>query len=307
MRRPRLTDNMLLATLKAVEQSGGNQSKAARAIGIAVGVLHYRLKEANRRGLAELGEEAKLWELYDADRSDVARRNKLVEKFMPHARLIATRVGLSLGGSWTLKELLSWAYEGLIRAVELFRPARGVKFTSYAGWRIRGAILDGLREVDHVPRTVRSKMKQRDEVSRRLEELSGHKPTDDELAEALGWDGAELAALAAGKEVSIDSERRVNVPGTGRETAVVIRDLLAGPDEGATRRERLELWKIVTAPLDVDKRTLLFLYYDKGLGMREIGKVFHFSESRISQMHSEALAEIRRHITSDSFRWPRAG
>ena len=306
MRRPRLTDNMLLATLKAVEQSGGNESKAARAIGIPVGVLRYRQKEAKQRGLAETGEEARLWELYVADRSDVTRRNELVERFIPFAEFITQRIGAGLGGSWTQGDLRSLAYEGLIQAVQRYEPARGVKFTSYAGWRIRGAILDGLQDADPVGRNTRLKMKQRDKVARRLEQLSGHKATDEELAEVLGWDGAELARCAAGKDVSIDSARTVDAAGVGQGAVVVLRDLLAGRDESRTRRERRDLWELVTFPLDVDQRTLLFLYYDRGLTMLKIGEIFGYSESRISQLHSEAVDEIRRYIRSDSFVWPRA-
>lgn len=241
-----------------------------------------------------------LWAKYRANRSDVAARNRLVEAYLPLVRGIAERLKQSLPDAVEVDDLVSVGVIGLMEAIASFDVDRGYRFATYSLARIRGAMLDELRNQDDFPRLVRSRAKEITEASRALEDCYGRKPTEEEIAEQLDISPEEL------------QRRRVAVPSvgslahvrfeidTGRVVTLghVLVDVRAeSPGERDDRRERLVEF---TRGLNRTERLVVILYYYERLTMREIGRTLELSESRVSQLHSHIIARLRARIDVDA-------
>jgi RNA polymerase sigma factor for flagellar operon FliA len=229
------------------------------------------------------------------NRRNGAARDHLIVHYSPLVKFVAGRVGAGLPSSVDPGDLVSSGIFGLIDAIERYDPERGVKFETFAVPRIRGAIYDGLRQLDWVPRSVRSRARDVERGISELEHKLGRSPSDDELAEHLRITATELAkwlssiasttigpldrAIAAGAEPS-----HPDTPGEGSPSAVV---------------EHQELSRIVRdeiRKLPEREKLVLSLYYDEGLTLAEIGSVLGVTESRISQIHTKSVLHLRSRL-----------
>jgi len=176
---------------------------------------------------------------------------------------------------------------GLIQAVDRFDPAKGT-FEAYATQKIRGAVLDGLRRMGWMPRSAQHKAKQIERAFSELEMELGRSPSEEEVAERLGM------PLDVYRQ-ALEEVRPVLMPLRGEE--MNLEDVLGAPGEDpsevAERREMEELLIMAIRSLPERHRTVVVLYYYEGLTLREIGAVLRISESRVSQLHSEALLRLR--------------
>jgi RNA polymerase sigma factor for flagellar operon FliA len=192
---------------------------------------------------------------------------------------------------------------GLIRAVDDFDPARGAKLETYARYRIKGAILDELRQQDMLPYSTRYKLRGLDRAIQNLQKSLGRYPSDREIAEEAGISEDELSRLLS-LAASIDLYSLDDILENGGEEV----DVAAGPagareEDPLTKLEREEIARVMVEglrQLPKMERTVLGLYYYEGLRMKEIGEVVGVSESRISQIHSRAIlllrAKLRIHL-----------
>ena len=235
-----------------------------------------------------------LWAAYAA--GDVDARDALLRENLSLVHHVARQLARGLAADADVDELVSAGTMGLMSALESFDVGRGLAFSTFAVPRIRGAILDELRRQDHVPRSVRRKTRSIAAAREALTRTLGRAPALSELAAALGVDAETLWRWQA------DVEGAVQVP-LDRSTAdhagasVTPADVLGNgeelTDERLSREEEVALLREALLGLKDQERTVLSLYYFEELKAREIAEVLGVSESRISQIRSKALAQLR--------------
>ncbi|MBE1464741.1 FliA/WhiG family RNA polymerase sigma factor [Kibdelosporangium phytohabitans] len=243
-----------------------------------------------------------LWTEYGKER-DQPLRDRLVLHYAPLVKYVAGRVGTGLPAHVDVGDLIQSGIFGLVDAIEKFEPERGLKFETYAMQRIRGAILDDLRQQDWVPRSVRGRAR---EVERALERLGAklqRQPTDLELATELDISVKDLHELYAQLQltsvVALDE-----LVAAGRGTASLAETL---PDEGAEDPvatlvdldNRRQLAGAIEQLAERD-RIVVTLYYFENLTLAEIGKVLGVTESRVCQLHTRAVLRLRAKLVEQS-------
>ena len=241
-------------------------------------------------------DEVALWSRYRRRGRDTAARDALAERYLPLVKRHALKLAAGLATSVEVDELVAAGNLGLLDAIASFDPARGTRFETFAPLRIRGAMLDALREADHVSRLGRSRHKALELAAQHLAHRLGRQPTDDELAEALRTDAVSLAAWRAPALHSL--ERLVFDDDTEDATrpvpfAAQLTDQRSHP--GHPRREAL--YELVRGLAQID-RLIVLLYYADGQTMSQIGRSLGISESRVSQRHSALIAQLRSRIGS---------
>jgi RNA polymerase sigma factor FliA len=231
------------------------------------------------------------------DRRDPKARDRIIVHYSPLVKFVAGRVGAGLPSSVDPGDLVSAGVFGLIDAVERFDPERAVKFETFAVPRIRGAIFDGLRSLDWVPRSVRSRAREVEAAFTELEGKLGRSPSDEELATHLRLSAAEFQKwLSSIASTTVGPLDRALVAGT--EARGLFGEL---PDSPAMVVEEGEVRRLVRAELrrlPEREKTVLSLYYDEGLTLAEIGTVLGVTESRVSQIHTKAVLHLRARLSA---------
>jgi len=240
-----------------------------------------------------------LWQSYSKDH-DPKVRDKLLVQYLPLVKYIAGRMMTSLPSSVDYNDLVSAGVVGLIGALERFRPSRGVKFETYVLPRIKGAILDELRTLDWAPRSLRSKARLLERATQELERSLGRAVSREEIAKKLHMNLQELESLAreasATVLLSLDRmHREEQEPAAG---GVTMYDVVENPlaDNPLKEIEKSEAKAALLEALDAlpeQEKLVLALYYYEDLTLREIGEVLDLTESRVSQIHSKAIAALR--------------
>jgi RNA polymerase sigma factor for flagellar operon FliA len=227
---------------------------------------------------------------------DLELRNQLVQAYLPLVQNTAERLHARLPSEVEFDDLFSAGVFGLVEAVEAFDVDRQVKFETYCLPRIRGAILDELRSWDWVPRLVRTRYNRMRELRKRLMSELGRKPTDDEMARAMGMPVAKYRELSSStpafSTVSLSRTWEDDDSNSVVEEADLIQDRRAvAPDE---RLGREDLRELISKGLGQKERLVIILYYYEEMTMKEIGRVLGLSESRISQMHAGVLLRLKK-------------
>jgi RNA polymerase sigma factor for flagellar operon FliA len=234
---------------------------------------------------------------------DTKARNAIINHYLYLVKITAGRVVSNLPASLEREDLVSAGTVGLIKAVDQFDTNRQVKFETYAIALIRGAILEMLREEDWVPRSVREKVKALERAMPQLEMALGRPPTEDELARHLGIPLEDYLRLLvdANRTVQISMDD-VLVGGDGSE-GMSISDLLkdenAVPSGEVELRERKRFLAAAIDRLPERERLVISLYYYDGLTFKEIGKILSISESRVYQLHTQAVVRLRTYLQPD--------
>ena len=237
----------------------------------------------------------KLWEEYTKAKSPEIRENIILE-YAPLVKVVAGRLSMYLGYNVEYEDLVSYGIFGLIDAIDKFDFLKDVKFETYASLRIRGAILDQIRKMDWIPRTIRQKQKKIDSVIKDIEVRYGRSATDDEIAEGLGITGDEYldwqSQMKITNVVSLNEflEQGSEVPNEASHTKSSHFD---SPEEVL---ERDELKKKLAESLEIlteKERKVIVLYYYEELTLKEISNILEVSESRISQLHTRALQKMK--------------
>lgn len=239
-----------------------------------------------------------LWKSYNTSRS-IEDRNKLIVLYQPLVKSTARKISKKLPANVSYEDLVSYGNFGLIEAINRFDIHRGVKFETFAYPRIQGAIYDGIRAMDWVPRTVRSHSKELSEAYTELGSTS-RQVQDDDLLDHLGWDEAKLQKVR--DSISVTHVSSLDEPIFDSEEASLA-DAVADMNSmsPSTTMEMAEIHQSLTealGSLSEKEQIVLALYYQEGLKFSEIGEAFEVSESRICQIHMNAIERIRESMMS---------
>ncbi|MBV8600356.1 MAG: FliA/WhiG family RNA polymerase sigma factor [Candidatus Eremiobacteraeota bacterium] len=223
-------------------------------------------------------------------------REELVTKYLHLVRYVAGRISINLPPNVEINDLINDGILGLIDAIEKYDDERGVKFETYAITRINGAILDALRALDWVPRAVRQRAREIERVYQELEAEYGRAATEDEVAARLGMTLKEFdQTLQRIRGTTILSLEEFLPNEKGYEIPLV--DTLKDPTDEISRAiESREVREALVAAVDSlpqQERTVISLYYFEGLTLKEIKGVLGVSESRVSQIHAQAVIHLR--------------
>ena len=237
--------------------------------------------------------KVKLWDEYAKTKSPEIRE-KIILEYAPLVKLVAGRLSMYLGYNVDYDDLVGYGIFGLIDAIDKYDNMKAVKFETYASLRIRGAILDQIRKMDWIPRTIRQKQKKIDAVIKTIEAEKGRNATDEEIAVGLGITEDEYTEwqsqmkitnivslneyLEQGSEVSVEYNHTAKFD---------------GPEEVL---EKDELKKVLGEALELlteKERKVIVLYYYEELTLKEISNILEVSESRISQLHTRGLQKMK--------------
>jgi RNA polymerase sigma factor for flagellar operon FliA len=233
-----------------------------------------------------------------------AERERLILEHLPQVRLIARRIQERLPENIALEDLISTGVIGLISAIDHFDPCHNVKLKTYAEYKIRGAILDGLRGLDWAPRQKRRQAKQIEAAIAAVEQRVQRAPAEEEIAAELKITVEEYRSWL----VEIRGLNIASLEGAGPETGKDLLQFIAdeGGGQPAALLERAELQRLLAEGIEgipPIERTVLGLYYQEELTLREIAEIVKLHESRISQLKSQAIVRLRNYLAS---RWPAA-
>lgn len=224
-------------------------------------------------------------------------RDKIIIEYAPLIKYVAQKIGSRLPSNIEIDDLISCGVIGLMDAIEKFDPGRDNKFKTYAEFRIRGAILDELRSQDWVPRSIREKAKLVEKAYAKLEAALGRPATDDEMCEELKCTQEEFHDLLnKSKSISLLNIDDSSVFNRGDKK------LMAGMAEGSkgtnpfaavSYKDSRKRIKDGIRTLPEKQRLVLSLYYYEDLNLKEIGQVLNVTESRVSQLHTQAIIKLR--------------
>jgi RNA polymerase sigma factor for flagellar operon FliA len=244
---------------------------------------------------------AALWADYGADPTNDARE-RLILHYSPLVKFVAGRVAAGLPQSIEQSDLVSYGIFGLIDAIDKFDPERGFKFETYAISRIKGAIIDELRSLDWVPRSVRAKAREVEKAHSTLENKLGRAPSEEEMAAELGVSVEDfrttLLEIANSSVLALDDLWTASDPDGGQVSLLdTIRDPNAvDPEEAIDTVELKDRLAEAIESLPDRERLVIALYYYEALTLREIGEVLGVTESRVSQLHTKAVLGMRSHL-----------
>ena len=246
-------------------------------------------------------EIGQLWRRYK-QAPDQGIRDRLILTYAPLVKYVAGRLGSGLPSHVDESDLVSYGLLGLIDAIARYDPNRDVKFETYAIQRIRGAIIDELRSMDWVPRSVRSRARDIEKAIAQLEAQLLRAPTDEEIAKKLGVSEEELDdALLEISRSSIAALDELWSSPTGSGDAVALVDTIEDPHsvEPGGEIEKTELKELIgesIASLPEREKLVITLYYYEELTLREIGEVLGVTESRVSQLHTKAILRLKARL-----------
>ena len=245
-----------------------------------------------------------LWKRYKAS-GDERARERLVVAYSPLVKYVAGRMSSGLPAHVEEADLISYGLTGLISAIERFDLSREIKFETYAITRIRGSIIDELRTLDWVPRSVRARARDIERANMKLEAKFQRAPSDEEMAAELGITTEEFhdALLQISHSTIVALDELWNVTDSGGDQVSLLDTL---PDRGAPDPQALvdqgELRDRIAdaiAALPEREKLVIALYYYENLTLREIGEVLGVTESRVSQLHTKAVLRLRSKLADE--------
>ena len=233
--------------------------------------------------------------LVEPEAWDRANREEIIKNYVPLVKFVAHRISNRLPSHVELDDLIHSGILGLMDAVEKFDPGRGIKFKTYAELRVKGAILDGLRDLDWVPRSLRRKKKDIEGAYHAIEQRLGRAATDEEVAAQLGVPLEELHKnLDELKGVTLGAFAEAGEDGEGESLISFVPDPDAeDPSQVFQASELKEILKASVELLPKKEKFVVQLYYFDELTMKEIGTLLNITESRVSQLHTKAMLRLR--------------
>lgn len=246
--------------------------------------------------------ESKLWSRYRKTK-DAGIRDAIIKQYAPLVKYVAGKVSIGMPHNVDFDDLVGFGVFGLFDAIEKFDPEKHVKFKTYAVTRIRGSIIDELRSIDWVPRSVRQKSRELDEAVQRLEARLGRAATDEEIAGEMNLNRNDFNKVML--KVSGTSLLSLNdIWNSGEENdKVSLVDTIESPSSLQPEMivEKDEIKRVIVEAiqnLPEKEKKVLVLYYYEDLTLKEIGKVLEVTESRISQLHTKAISRLRAKLTN---------
>ena len=235
----------------------------------------------------------RLWEDYARLRTSELRE-KLILEYAPLVKVVAGRLSMYLGYNVEYEDLVSYGVFGLIDAIDKFDTGKEVKFETYASLRIRGAILDQIRKMDWIPRTIRQRQRQIDTAMKDIEQKNGRPATDAEIAAYIGISENELSDWL--NQAKADNMVSLNEYVEQGNDISSDKGLGGGFDTPERVIEKSELKEMLAQALELlteKEKKVILLYYYEDLTLKEISRILEVSESRISQLHTKALQKMK--------------
>jgi len=241
-----------------------------------------------------------LWEKYLADKTDKASRDKLIVQYIYLVRYVVGRVKVTLPSTISIEDIAGYGVEGLINAIERFSPQKNSRFETYALIRIRGSILDKIRSQDFLPRSVRKKIKDIKQATEYLKQELGRMPTNSEIADYLDMDANKVSQIMS-EDVVVTSI--YDKKGSSEDSLEVIDTI-----EDTNKLTPHELMEEKNVKSDLQRalqrlpereRVLMVLYYQENMTMKEIGATIGASESRVCQLHAQAIMKLKNILSEN--------
>lgn len=245
-------------------------------------------------GIMKAIEKEKLWEEYQKNPTPKLREQLIIE-YAQLVRLVAGRLSMYLGHNVEYDDLVSYGIFGLIDAIDKFNLEKNVKFETYASLRIRGAILDQIRKMDWIPRTVRQRQRKIDEAIKNIELRTGKTANDADLAKELSISEDELCSWQSQLKVTnVVSLDEFDESGPEPVMDAAHNSHYAQPEEIVTQEELKTMLVKSLDNLTEKERRVIELYYYEDLTLKEISNILEVSESRVSQLHTKGLIKMRK-------------
>ena len=235
----------------------------------------------------------KLWEEYSKQRTSQTR-DKLIIEYAPLVKVVAGRLSMYLGSNVEYEDLCGYGIFGLIDAIDKFDISKGVKFETYASLRIRGAIIDQIRKMDWIPRTIRQKQRKIDEAIKNVESISGHSASDVEVAKELGISENEYTNWQSDMNLTnVISLNEFVEQGSEPVMDTDSNSHFIQPEEKISKDELKNKLAESLKLLTEKEQKVILLYYYEEMTLKEISQILSVSESRVSQLHTKALGKMR--------------
>jgi RNA polymerase sigma factor for flagellar operon FliA len=260
------------------------------------------MAKAKAKGLLDEVQLKEAWVGYKVD-GVTKMREQLILHYMPLVGAVAKRVGVTLPAHIDDEDLVSYGYFGLMDAIEKFDLDRGIKFETYASTRIRGAIIDELRSIDWIPRSVRSQVRNINQTFQALESDLQRKPTDEEMSTSMGISLDELHKNRGQQNfihmVALDAMIEQDDSTSSGGIMIQLQDNRAQSPDLAYEAEEIKLSLARSVSLLPEREAIvLCLYYYEGLTLAEIGQALNVTESRVCQMHTRAMSQVRSRLAA---------
>ncbi|MGB8452123.1 MAG: FliA/WhiG family RNA polymerase sigma factor [Anaerocolumna sp.] len=237
--------------------------------------------------------KAKLWEDYSKNKTTEGRE-KIIIEYAGLVKIVAGRLSMYLGYNVEYDDLVGYGIFGLIDAVDKFDYSKGVKFETYASFRIRGAILDEIRKMDWIPRTLRQKQRKIDAAFHKIESEQGRMATDEEVAKALEISLEEFDIWQSQTKVSnLLSLDEYMEQGSEVKVEASLSAQYETPERIVEKQELKDILIKTLDSLTEKEKRVIILYYYEDLTLKEISSILGVSESRISQLHTKALQKLK--------------
>ena len=243
----------------------------------------------------------KVWAQFVLDKTSKEIRDRLIIQYIYLIKYVVGRLRISLPNTISTEDIAGYGVEGLIDAIEKFSPARGVRFETYALLRIRGAIIDRIRSLDWVPRGAQKRFKSINKAIAALQGKLGRQPSTEEIAKELELPKEKIEASMAEMESTsmISIYDRKDSSGEGVEIIDTIQDKNA--DDPLAMLENRDVKNELSRALGnlpERERMILALYYHENMTLKEIGTTLNISESRVCQLHAQAIMKLRKLLSS---------
>lgn len=227
----------------------------------------------------------------------------MVTKYLPLIKKIAGKLSIALPPSLDVEDLVGSGIIGLLEALERFESSRGVQFSTYATWRIKGAMIDEIRKTSPAPRSYFSQYRQVHQAEEKLRQTLGREPAREEIASLLGWSASMVEQVWANYNLmALVSLEKMILSGDG-EDSLTLEGVISSPDptpeEVLTEKEQVEQLAAAIDRLPEREKLMLSLFYYEELSKKEIAGLLKVSAARISQLHARAIERLRQSLTAD--------
>ena len=241
-----------------------------------------------------------LWATYFSDKTNKVIRDKLIVQYIYLTRYVVGRVKVNLPPSFSIEDIASYGVEGLIDAIEKYTVDKGARFETYALMRIRGNIIDKIRAQDFIPRSARRKIKEIKNTTEDLRMKLGRMPTTNEVANALGIEKEKVDEILS-EDASIFSLH--DKKGTAEDSVEIIDTIQdenkLTPEEQMEEKDVKKELHNALKRLPERERMIMVLYYHENMTLKEIGEMIDVSESRVCQLHAQAIMKLRKILSTE--------
>ena len=255
---------------------------------------YNKIKRASNEELADL------WMRYFDDHENKSLRDELILQYIYLTKYVVGRVKVALPPTFSFEDISSYGVEGLIDAVEKYTPKMGARFETYALVRIRGNIIDKVRSQDFLPRSVRRKIRDVKEAQEELKRQFGRNATNTEIANYLGLEKGKVEQILADDTTITSIYDKKGASDSDIEIIDTIEDShMLAPHEHYEEKDVKKELEAALKRLPERERTIMVLYYHENMTLKEIGDAINISESRVSQLHAQAIMKLKNLLSEN--------